>query len=161
MQKLTVIKDRTYAAVTEEGKPYKKKGTSMFVTLTKPHGSMSASTVRSEAKKYLDRIEKNTSSRLLRHSIPSLIQLIDNLSDAKTASKFRWFRTDTYKKWYKSEIPESVRAKFLSVNLDFPMSWKIRHIYIDKSRVKHYVKVKPTESREKSTTSITNYFSKE
>ena len=159
IKSLDVVKDQCYAAIDENGKPYKKEGTSIFITLTKPHGSMSASTVRSEAKKFLDSLGSATSSRKLRHSIPSLIQLIDGLSDAETANTFRWNRTDTYKQWYKSEIPKSIQDKFRMEKVEFPTAWKIRHNFIDKSRIHHLVK--PTKSTSKDKNNITSYFTSE
>ena len=159
IKRLNTIADRSYAAVDSEGKPFKKQGTSIFVTMTKPHGSMSASTVRSEAKKYLDTLASNASSRDLRHSIPSLVQLIEGLSDSETATTFRWHRTDTYKKWYKSEIPQKVRDKFKMEKVEFPISWKIRHNYIDKSRIHHLGSFMKKQKKEKQ--NITSYFTSE
>ena len=84
---------------------------------------------------------------------------MDGLSDAETANAFRWNRTDTYKQWYKSEIPKSIQDKFRMEKVEFPIAWKIRHNFIDKSRIHHLVKSTKSTSKEKN--NITSYFTSE
>ena len=152
LQQFDIIKDIEYAGIDKDGKPAKIKGTSLFVKKTKPQGSMATSTVRSEARKYLERIGNKANNVQIRHAVPTIIQHIDNLSNDKTASMFRWSRTDTYTKWYKSNIPPHIQEKLKQEKSNFPISWKLRYKYIDKSRL-CTIFPKP-----KTNNNITNYF---
>ena len=126
--------------------------------ITKPHESLASTTVSSECRKYLLSLaDKDVGPKELRKAIPSIIQYIDQSSDDEVAKKFRWVREDTYKQWYKSSITDDVKKSLQKVNQDLPTSWKLRHTFIQRSKIiQHYRSIfgiKPKKS-------ITDHFVK-
>ena len=147
--------DIEVASLNEQGKPIKKQTSSLFIKLTEPHESLAAKTVRSECRKYLQRIDATTGPREIRKAVPSTLQFIDQASDEQTAQKFRWQREDTFKLWYKSTIPESIRKKVQDIDKEIPDSWKLRHKYIPNNTI-----LKQFKEKYKTGSMMTDYFNK-
>ena len=158
LEKFDLVKDLNIAGLDGDGRPINVQTHSIMVKLTNPHESLSSSTVRSECRKYLESLaSKGVGPKELRKAIPSIIQFIDQSSDDEVAKKFRWGREDTYKQWYKSNIPEDVKKSLQQINQDLPTSWKLRHSFITKTKItQHYRSIfgiKPKKS-------IRDHFSK-
>ena len=132
--KFSIVDDIDISTIGSDGKPTKARTHSVFVTLTHPHGSLAAKTVRSECKKYLESLQEGIGPKELRKAVPSLIQFIDKVTDSQTAKDFHWQRDETFKKWYKANIPDDIKKHLANVKRDFPRSWKLRHLFIPKTR---------------------------
>ena len=130
-----IVNDLEIAGLDEKGKPTKKTTHTIMLTIPRPHRSIKAQTVRSECRKYLERLQQGTGPAELRKAVPSLIQYIENAKDDEAAKKFRWQREDTFKTWYKVTIPDSIKAKLKDIDKEFPTAWKLRCKYIPKTQV--------------------------
>lgn len=158
LSKFEIVNDIDIAGLDEHGRPTNIKTHSIMVKITKPHESLASTTVSSECRKYLLSLaDKDVGPKELRKAIPSIIQYIDQSSDDEVAKKFRWVREDTYKQWYKSSITDDVKKSLQKVNQDLPTSWKLRHTFIQRSKIiQHYRSIfgiKPKKS-------ITDHFVK-
>ena len=147
------IKDDIQVATVSDGKPERATTTSIFVKFTEPHESLSEKTVRSECRKYLDRLQSGTGPKELRKSVPSIIQAIDEEDDERTAKRFKWQRDSTFKKWYKSAIPPKLREKITEIDKEFPDSWKLRHDFIPKNII-----IEKFKEKYKLSGTLTDYF---
>lgn len=145
--------DIEFAGIDDANQPTKLHGTSIFLSL-KGDKSLATTTVSSEVRKYLVRLVGKISAKDFRHSIPSLIQYIEKLSDADLAKAFRWHQEDTYRKWYKSVIPPELKAKYQNIPKILPKPWKLRFEYVPKHRVQSLLP-KPKDS---SNNSVRKYF---
>mmetsp|Transcript_11006 Transcript_11006/g.21658 ORF Transcript_11006/g.21658 Transcript_11006/m.21658 type:complete len:342 (+) Transcript_11006:1-1026(+) len=150
-----ITNDIEIATLDKDGKPIKSSTASLFLKITDPHESLSEKTVRSECKKYLQRIDKDAGPRQLRKAVPSILQFIDEASDEQTAHKFRWQREDTFKTWYKSTIPDSIKKKIKDIDKEFPDSWKLRHKFIPNKTV-----INKFREKYKTGSMMTDYFTK-
>lgn len=150
-----IAEDIEIATLDKDGKPIKKNTASLFLKISDPHESLAEKTVRSECKKYLQRIDKEAGPKELRKAVPSILQFIDEASDETTAQKFRWQREDTFKTWYKSTIPEQIKKKIKDIDKEFPDSWKLRHKFIPNKTVLTTFKTKY-----KTSSMVTDYFKK-
>lgn len=143
--------DYEYSTTDEKGKPTSAHGTSIFVSINKPYTSIRATTIASEAKKYLKNLVGGSTATDIRHSVPSIIQFIDGLPDDQIATAFRWHREDTYKSWYKSVVPTALKDQFKDVPFEIPHSWKIRFPFVHKTKLQQLIRaqyVKPTNTIE-------------
>ena len=161
---MKLVNDIEYAGTEKDAKtgklvPVKKFGTSYFVKLSEPHGSLALTTLKSEMRKFLAKLlgKGQATANGLRHSVPSIIQFIDDADDSQVAQAFRWGRTKTYQQWYKTNVPLDIQKKMKQDNSSFPNSWKLRHQWIRKEwlpKLYHNYKIVKTAQKSK----ISSYF---